>query len=51
MGRDAYFYDIAGFSDPPIIRAGLHRTRKNGQRMFAALAAMGDQGCREEIDR
>jgi hypothetical protein len=42
MGRDAYFYDIAGFSDPPIIRIGLHRTRKNGQRAFAAFAAIGN---------
>jgi hypothetical protein len=25
---NAYFYDIAGFSDPRIIEAGLHRTKE-----------------------
>jgi hypothetical protein len=49
MGRVAYFYDIAGFSDPRIIEAGLHRTKK--KRAAVGYGLSRPIGRWEEFDR
>jgi hypothetical protein len=49
MGRVAYFYDIAGFSDPRIIEAGLHRTKKKRAAVGCGLSR--PIGRWEEFDR
>jgi hypothetical protein len=51
MARDAYLYDIAGFSDPRIIEAGLHRTKKKRAVDSYVYRCFTRSSRREEFDR